>query len=279
MERATRQRIRYLDTHDGVKLAWADAGSGPVLIKASNWLTHLEYEWESPVWRHWIRFFTEHFRFIRYDERGCGMTDWNTGDLSMAAWVSDLEAVVAAAGVSVPIALLGISQGAAVCIDYAVRHPDRVSKLILYGGFARGVFHRQDPEAERVYRAMIDLMQFGWGKDNPTFRQLFTSRFVPEATDEQRDWFNELCRKTTTGDIATKLMNTRGHVNVTELLPKVQAPTLILHSRGDNAISLKEGHLLAAGIPGAQFVELDSNNHILLENEPAWARFCESVLE
>src|SRR6058998_1748130 len=137
MERATRQRIRYLDTHDGVKLAWADAGSGPVLIKASNWLTHLEYEWESPVWRHWIEFFTEHFRFIRYDERGCGMSDWDAKELTTTRWIDDLEEVIDAAQPQPPFALLGISQGAVASIGYAIRHPDRVSHLILYGGYAR----------------------------------------------------------------------------------------------------------------------------------------------
>src|ERR1700752_2440427 len=138
MERKARQQIRYLSTPDGVKLAWATAGAGSVLIKAANWLTHLEYEWESPVWRHWIHFFSEHFRFVRYDERGCGMTDWNVGDLSFERWVEDLEAVAEAAAAREPMVLLGISQGASVCIAYAVRHPERVSHLLLYGGYARG---------------------------------------------------------------------------------------------------------------------------------------------
>lgn len=145
------QRIRYLCTEDGVQLAWAEAGTGPVLIKAANWMTHLEYEWESPVWRHWIRFFSEHFRFVRHDERGCGMTDWNVGDLSFERWVEDLETVVAAAGPREPFALLGISQGAATCIAYAVKHPERVSHLILYGGYARGTYRRGDPDKERLY--------------------------------------------------------------------------------------------------------------------------------
>jgi pimeloyl-ACP methyl ester carboxylesterase len=131
------QRIRYARTGDGVKLAWAEAGTGPVLIKAANWMTRLDYEWESPVWRRRIRFFSEHFRFIRYDERGCGMTDWEVSDLSFERWVEDLEAVVAAAAPQAPLALLGISQGAAACVDYAVRHPEQVSNLVLYGGYAR----------------------------------------------------------------------------------------------------------------------------------------------
>jgi pimeloyl-ACP methyl ester carboxylesterase/DNA-binding CsgD family transcriptional regulator len=277
IKRAT-QRIRYLRTGDGVQLAWAEAGAGPVLIKAANWLTHLEYEWESPVWRHWIRFFSNHFRFVRHDERGCGMTDWNVGDLSFERWVEDLEAVVAVADPQEPFGLLGISQGAATCLAYAVKHPERVSKIVLYGGYARGTFRRGDPDKERLYRALIDMTRLGWGRDNPAFRQVFTSRFIPGATDEQVGWFNDLCRKTTSPEIAARLLETRATIDVVELLGKVRAPTLVLHSRDDDVIPILEGHILAAGIPGAQFIELDSKNHILLETEPAWERFCNEVL-
>ncbi len=278
IKRAT-QRIRYVRTPDGVQLAWAEAGTGPVLIKAANWMTHLEYEWESPVWRHWIRFFTDYFRFVRYDERGCGMTDWNVGDLSFERWVEDLEAVVAVADPREPFALLGISQGAATCVAYAVRHPERVSQLVLYGGYARGTFRRGDPDKERLYRALIDLTRLGWGKDNPAFRQVFTSRFIPGATDEQLSWFNELCRKTTSPEIAARLLETRATIDIIELLGNVRAPTLVLHSRDDDVIPISEGHILAAGIAGAQFIELDSKNHILLESELAWERFCDEVLD
>jgi pimeloyl-ACP methyl ester carboxylesterase/DNA-binding CsgD family transcriptional regulator len=273
------QRIRYVRTPDGVRLAWAEAGSGPTLIKAANWMTHLEYEWESPVWRHWIRFFSENFHYIRHDERGCGMTDWNVGDLSFARWVEDLEAVVAAVNPSEPFALLGISQGAATCIAYAVKYPERVSRLVLYGGYARGTYRRGDADKERLYRALIELTRLGWGKDNPAFRQVFTSRFIPGGTDEQLGWFNDLCRKTTSPEIAARLLESRAAIDVMDLLESVQAPTLILHSRDDDVIPIAEGHILAAGIPGAQFVELDSKNHILLESEPAWERFGAEVLE
>ena len=279
MEKKARQRIRYLRTADNVRLAWADSGSGPLMIKAANWLTHLEYEWESPVWRHWIRFFSDRFRFVRHDERGCGMTDWNVGDLSYDRWVEDLEAVVEAADSREPFSLLGISQGAAACIAYAAKHPERVSKLVLYGAYARGVSHRGDSDRERVYRAVIELARLGWGNDNPAFRQVFTSRFIPGATDEQTRWFNELCRKTTSPENAARLLEVRASVDVTELLGRVRTPTLVLHARDDGIVAISEGHLLAAGIPGAEFVELDSRNHILLENEPAWPRFKEAVME
>jgi pimeloyl-ACP methyl ester carboxylesterase/DNA-binding CsgD family transcriptional regulator len=279
MENKARQRIRYLQTADGVRLAWAEAGDGPLLVKASNWLTHLEYDWESPVWRHWIRFFADHFRVVRFDERGCGMTDWNVGDLSYERWVEDLEAVARTAQGAEPMVLLGISQGAAVCIEYAVRHPERVSHLLLYGGYARGVARRDDPTAERVYAAIIELARLGWGTDNPAFRQVFTSRFIPGGTDDQIGWFNELCRKTTSPEIAAALLQARAQIDVVRLLPRVRTPTLVLHAREDNVTPLEEGRRLAAGIPGAQFVELDSRNHILLEGEPAWDRFREAVLD
>jgi pimeloyl-ACP methyl ester carboxylesterase/DNA-binding CsgD family transcriptional regulator len=279
MERSARQRIRYLRTPDGVQLAWAEAGTGPTLIKAANWLSHLEYDWESPVWRHWIHFFSEHFHFVRFDERGCGMTDWNVGDLSWERWVEDVEAVVEAAGAPEPFALLGISQGAAACVAYAVKHPERVSHLVLYGGYARGVARRDAPETERLYRAIIELARLGWGTDNPAFRQVFTSRFIPGGTDEQMSWFNELCRKTTSPAIAARLLEGRANIDVLDLLGQVQAPTLVVHARDDGVTPIAEGRLLAAGIPGAQFVELDSKNHVLLEHEPAWGRFCDAVLE
>lgn len=279
MEKAPRQTIRYLRTADGVRLAWAEAGSGPVLVKAANWLTHLDYDWESPVWRHWIRFFSAHFRFIRHDERGCGMTDWDVGDLSFARWVEDLEAVTDAAQVSGPFALLGISQGGATCIAYAVRHPERVSRLLLYGAYAHGLARRGDPDAEREYAAIIELARVSWGKDNPAFRQVFTSRFIPGATGEQMDWFNELCRKTTSPKIAAELLETRSRIDVSDLLGRVRTPTLVLHARNDGVTPISEGRRLAAEIPGAQFVELDSRNHVLLENEPAWERFCTAVRE
>lgn len=279
MGSSLRQRIHYLRTSDDVRLAWSDSGSGPVVAKASNWLTHLEQDLDSPVWRHWIRFFSAHFRFVRFDERGCGMSDWNPGGLSLERWVNDLEAVVDAAKPSEPVALLGISQGAAICIAYAVRHPERVSHLVLYGGYARGVAHRGNDVLHRQYRAMIDLTRIGWGSDNPTFRQVFTSRFIPGGSAEQLQWFNDLCRKTTTGDIAAQLFEARTFVDVSGLLERVQAPTLVLHARDDEVLPIAEGRLMASGIPNSEFVELDSRNHILLEHEPAWARFQDAVLD
>jgi pimeloyl-ACP methyl ester carboxylesterase/DNA-binding CsgD family transcriptional regulator len=279
MDKTARQRIRYLRTRDGIKIAWADAGAGPLLVKAANWLSHLEYEWESPVWRHWLQFFCSHFRFIRYDERGCGMTDWDVGDIRFEDWVTDLEDVIDAAEVREPVSLFGVSQGAAAAIAYAVRHPERVARLVLYGGYARGWAQRGMAEGAREYRAIIELVRVGWGKDNPAFRQVFTSRFVPGANDRQIEWFNELCRRTMSPENAARLLELRADINVADLLGSVRAPTLVLHARDDVVSPVSEGRFLAAQIPGAQYVELDSANHILLEREPSWDRFREAVLD
>ena len=262
-----------------MRLAWAESGSGPVIVKAANWLTHLDQEWDSPVWRHWLAFFTEHFRFIRYDERGCGMADWDPPAYSFDAWVSDLESVIDAAAPQEPFTLLGISQGASVCIAYAVRHPERVARLILYGGYARGWATRPNPETQKEYNAIIDLIRVGWGRDNPTFRQLFTSRFIPGGTDEQLGWFNDLCLKTTSAANAAEILKTRGEIDVTALLERVTVPTLVIHARKDAVVTIAEGRLIASMIPDAQFVELDSGNHIMLDGEPAWERFQEVVLD
>ncbi len=273
-----RQYVRYVRTPDGTRLAWAESGAGQVVVKAANWLTHLEYEWESPVWRHWIQFFSAHWRFERYDERGCGMSEWQGGALSLDRWVSDLEVVIDAACPAGPVTLLGISQGATTCIQYAIRHPERVARMVLYGGYARGAWRRGTPATEAAHHAMVDLARVAWAKDNPTFRQVFTSRFIPGGTPEQLQWFNDLCLKTTSGEIVANLFEARAVVDIAASLAEVRTPTLVLHARGDEVIPIAEGRLLAGGIPGAEFVELDSRNHILLEHEPAWQRFREAVL-
>ena len=273
-----RQHVRYATAADGTRLAWAESGSGPItIVKAANWLTHLEYEWESPVWKHWLQFFSSQGRFIRYDERGCGMSEWQPTPLTPAVWAADLECIINAAQPSGPVVLLGISQGGVACIEYAIRHPEQVAKMVFYGGYARGALIRGNEQAQLAFRAMIDLARAAWAKDNPTFRQVFTSRFIPGGTDAQLRWFNDLCLKTTTGDVAAELLHMRGQMDVTDSLAKVRTPTLVLHARNDEVCPVSEGRGLASGIEGAEFVELDSRNHILLEHEPAWQRFRQAV--
>ena len=278
MSSKPRQTIRYVRASDGVKLAWAEMGRGAPLVKASTWLTHLEYDLESPVWQHWTRFLGDHFRYIRYDERGCGMSDWDVRDLSLDRWVADLHTVIEASGETEPVTLLGMSHGAAICIAYAVRYPERVSRMILCGAFARGALKRSDLEANRMFEAILNLSEW-WGSDNASFRQVFTSRFIPEGNDEQLRWFNELCLKTVSPPLAGTLLRARANTDIAALLPQVKTPTMVMHARRDGVAPISEGRSMAAGIAGAEFVELDSRNHVLLEHEPAWEKFMAAVLE
>jgi len=273
-----RQKIRILRSTDGVNLAWATAGSGPALIRASTWLTHLEFDWDSPVWRHWLDFLAGHFTLIRYDEPGSGLSDWDVEDLGWRRWAGDFEAVVAAADPPKPFIVLGISQGGVAALSYAVRFPENVSHLILCGAYARGWNERDLSDGAQQYRAIVELTRLGWGQENPVYRQLFSARFVPEGSREQFDWFNELCRKTTRPEIATRMLEERGRVNALDLASQVRVPTLVMHATHDEVVPLTEGRLLAARIPDARFVQLDSRNHVLLEHEPAWQRFREEVL-
>ena len=270
-----KQEIKYCRAPDGVRLAYASTGSGPPLVKAANWMNHLEHDWESPIWRHVLRGLSKDHTLVRYDARGNGMSDWDVDELSTDAWVSDLETVVDAAGVE-RFPLLGISQGCAISVAYAVRHPERVSHLVLYGGFALGGKKRSPSEKEKR-DAMATLMRLGWGADNPAFRQMFTAQFMPGATQEQADYFNELQRRTTSPECAARYFDIVGDFDVRDLLGRVTAPTLVMHVRGDLMVPFESGRQMAAGIPGARFIALQGQNHLFLEHEPASQRFFEEV--
>jgi class 3 adenylate cyclase/alpha-beta hydrolase superfamily lysophospholipase len=270
-----KQEIRFCSAPDGVQLAWSMLGQGPPLVKTGNWMTHLEYELESPIWRHLYRELAKMRTLIRYDARGNGLSDRTVDDISFDAFVCDLEAVIDAAKVA-RFALLGISQGCSVAVAYAVRHPERVSHLILYGGYALGRNRRARSAAEKEEAAaMLTLVRLGWGKENPAFRQLFTSQFMPDATKEQADWFNELQRMTVTPDLAVRFLEVVGDTDVTALLPQVRVPTLVMHARDDARVPFDAGRQMAAAIPGARFVTLQGRNHIFLETDPAFGQFLE----
>lgn len=273
-----RQHIHIARTADGVHLGWARAGRGPTLVRAANWLTHLRHDLESPVWRHWIEFLAGHFDFVRYDERGCGLSDRVVEQMSPDTWLVDLECVIDAARIEGPMVLLGISQGSVAAVQYAIRHPERVSHLLLYGGYTEGWARRDGADAARC-RAVLEMVRVGWGSSNPVFRQAFTSRFLPEGTHEQVDWFNALCRESVAPDMAARLLECRASVAIGDLLAQVRVPTLVLHARGDEVVPVSEGRRLAAGIAGAEFVELESVNHVLLAHEPAWQAFQQAVLQ
>jgi len=272
-----KQEIRFCAAPDGVQLAYSMIGQGPPLMKTGNWMTHLEFDLESPIWRHLYRELAKDHTLIRYDTRGNGLSDRTVDDISFEAYVSDLEAVVDAAGIT-RFALLGISQGCPVSIAYAVRHPERVSHLILYGGYAVGWSKRARSAAQKDEdAAMLTLMRVGWGKENPAFRQLFTSQFIPGGTKEQADWFNELQRMTVSGEMAARMHEASGEFDVTALLPQVSVPTLVLHAREEARVPFEAGRRMAAGISGARFVPLQGRNHLFLESEPAFAQFLEQA--
>ena len=273
---AARQEIRFCTSADGARIAYATAGRGAPLVKAANWLSHLEYDWESPVWRGWLAQLTREFRVVRYDERGCGLSDWEA-PLSFDAFVSDLETVVDAAGLE-RFPLLGMSQGAPIAIAYAVRHPERVSHLVLSGSYARGVLRRDPSPAQREEaETFARLMELGWGRENAAFRQFFTTQFIPDGTREQHDWFNELERVSTAPHIAARFLRVLNDIDVSALAARVACPTLVLHSRHDARIPFEEGRRVAGLVRNARFVPLESRNHILLESEPACRRWFEEL--
>lgn len=271
--RTVQQRVHFTRSFDGARIAYGMSGSGPPLVKVGTFMSHLEYDWESPVWRHWLEEFTREHTLIRYDERGNGLSDWDVADISFEAWVRDLEAVVDAAGLD-QFSLFANSQGGTVGVAYTVRNPGRVKRLILYGAYARGWLHRDltvdQLEEEKL---IINLMRVGWGRENPAFRQVFATQLRPHATIEELRAFDEQMRISTSPENAARLESEMHRTDVRHLAPLVNVPTLVLHPRKDAAVPFEEGRLLASLIPNAQFVTLESENHLLTEHEPAGSKF------
>ncbi|HKP41292.1 MAG TPA: alpha/beta fold hydrolase [Mycobacterium sp.] len=268
-----RQHIAFCRASDGVRLAYAVAGEGPPLVRAANWMTHLGYDIESPVWKHWVRDLSLNHKFIRYDERGCGLSDWEATDFTFDDWVADLESVVEALGLD-RFPLLGVSQGGAVAVAYAARHPDRVSKLVLCSAYARGRAVRAVGDDETRAAALdLELARVGWGRDDPAFRQVFAAQFLPDGT--RADWaaFDQLQRRTTSPENAVRFLEEFGRVDVRDAAREVSCPTLIMHSRDDHRVPMRFGEELAALVPDSRLVALSSNNHLLTSAEPAWQVF------
>jgi pimeloyl-ACP methyl ester carboxylesterase/DNA-binding CsgD family transcriptional regulator len=267
------QSIRFCSASDGTRIAVASCGEGPVILRAAHWMSHVDYDVQSPVWRPWLEALSAHNRFVRYDPRGCGLSDRHVADLSVESWHEDMDAV--AAMIEEPrFVLLGLSQGGAVAITYAVRHPERVSHLVLLNAYGQGRGVRARTEAERLEaETLVNFVRIGWGRDNPAFCQFFTNLFIPDGTPEQHRWWGDLERMTATAEVAAELLRQMHRIDVSDLAPKLRVPTLILQSRGDMRVPFEEGRRLAAAIPGARFVPLESKNHVLSGDEPAWAVF------
>jgi pimeloyl-ACP methyl ester carboxylesterase/DNA-binding CsgD family transcriptional regulator len=268
-------QTRFCTAPDGVRLAYAIEGQGPPLVKAGNWLTHVEYDRQSPVWRHWVRELSRGRTFVRYDERGCGLSDRElAAPPTIDSAVADLAAVVDAAGLE-RFALVGLSGGGPTAIEYAARNPGRVSRLILYGSYTRGRY-RRGGDAKQA-RLLIDLMRVGWGGAVPAFRQVFSSLYIPSAGEEQKRWYDEMQQASSTGEVAATIWRSRADIDVSGTAGGIDQPALVLHAREDRVVPYEEGRRLASLLPNARFVTLATDNHILQEREPAWALFLSEV--
>lgn len=272
------QEIRYCTAPDGVRLAYALLGKGPPIVRAPHWFTHLDHDLNSPIQRHFVLGLAHGHRLLRYDARGNGLSQRDNVDVSFERWVSDLETVVDAAGFE-RFPLVGISQAASISIAYAARHPERVSHLIIYCGYARGLLQRnEDPDKlKQKLDLACALVRDGWGSNEESHRQFFTSQFIPGASVEQQHALNELARASATPEMAQRFLIETANVNVVDMLAKVKAPTLVMHVRNDLRVPFELGQEIAAGIPGAKFVTLEGRNHMLLPNEPAHRQFHNAV--
>jgi pimeloyl-ACP methyl ester carboxylesterase len=272
------QRVQFCRTTDDVRLAYAVSGDGPPLVKAANWLTHLDHDWNSPVWRPWWRALSTHHTLVRYDERGCGLSDWEVDDASftLEAWVRDLETVVDALGLE-RFPLLGISQGGPIALTYAARHPERVSHVVVYGTCARATWSRADDAQRRELAALGELIGTSWGSDYPGFRQVYDARFMPDGPIEMWRAFDELQRRSASARNAQRLWRAFGYLDCTEAAATLDVPTLILHSADDRVWSYAEAEDLHSLVAGSRLVSLDSNNHILQDGEPAFGVFLDEV--
>lgn len=267
-----RQNIAFVMSADGTRIATAAIGKGMPLVRAAHWLSHIEYDVDSPVWRPWLAALSRDHCYLRYDQRGCGLSDRDVTDLSLAAMVADLEAVTDA--LPGPFPLIGMSQGGAVAIEFARRHPDRVSRLVLIGAYARGALRRPAGKGHRQEaEALLALVRLGWGRDNPAFRQVFTSQFIPGGTLEQHLSWTELERRTASPEEAAEILSAFYRIEDSEEARALDLPVLVIHARGDARVPFDEGRLLASLIPRARFVPLESENHVLLDTEPAWPLF------
>lgn len=274
---ADSQMIQFCDAGDGTRIAYATVGSGPPLVKAANWMTHLDLEWTTPVWSHWLRGLARNRQLIRYDERGCGLSDWKVPSFTFDDWVDDLETVVEATGLE-RFPLLGVSQGGAVAVAYAVRHPERVSRLILAGAYARGRLVRAVDESERAGAALdLELARVGWARQDPSYLQVFASQFLPDGTPEEWAGFTSFQKRTTSPENAFRFLEEFAIIDVSAIANQLTCPTLILHSREDVRVPRSQAMELAAMIPDSKLVLLDSGNHLLSATEKAWPEFLSHI--
>jgi len=267
------QEIRFCSSFDGVRIAYTAIGTGPPVVRVGTFLTHLEYDWQSPIWRPWLDNLSRFHTLYRYDVRGCGLSDWEVEDFSLDALLRDIETVVDAAGLD-RFALFGMSQGGGAAVRYAAQHQERVTHVIVLGGYLQGSYYAdRDSTRYEEYEVRQRLFKLAWAVDHPLYHQVFATELIPDGTMEQIKWLTDLQRISTTGENAARLREGYSQINVPEEAAHLAVPTLVLHARNDMTVSFERGRRLATSIPGARFVPLESKNHILLPSEGAWQQF------
>lgn len=267
------QEIRFCTSFDGTRIAYATMGTGSPLVRTANWLTHLEFDGTGPIWSHWFDELSRNHRFIRYDCRGTGLSDRRVDDLSLDAWVRDLDAVVDDLELE-RFPLLGLCQGGTVALAYAARHPERVSRLILYDSYARGrLVEDASPRDRKQAETLAELIKIGWGRHTAAFRQIFVNLLMPEASENQQRWLATVERQSASTEMAVRLWRAFHSIDIRALAPRIQVPTLVFHVKNDAMVPFESGRHLASLIPGARFVPLPGENHILRAEEPAWDHF------
>jgi pimeloyl-ACP methyl ester carboxylesterase/DNA-binding CsgD family transcriptional regulator len=275
---AMRQQVRFCTSFDGTRIAYASTGDGPPLVRAPHWFSHLEHDWTNPAFQGWVGDLSKRYALLRFDQRGSGLSDREVASISPESHVRDMEAVVDAAGLE-RFAIFGASQGAAFALAYAARHPERVSHLILYGGFARGWRKRGTPMQIAQRETQVRLIELGWGSDEPSFRQVFATQFMPDASPEVIRAFNDMMPLTSSAETAARIFLTNGDVDVQDEARRVRCPTLVVHGTGDLRIEFEEGRRIAALVPGATFVSLESRNHIMPPGDPAWQKLLDAIID
>ena len=266
------QEIRYCSSNDGTIIAYAKVGDGPPIIKAPNFMTSLEHDWRSPIWNHIYRFLAKKHTLIRFDQRGNGLSDWDVADISFQLFLEDMETVINTLNID-NFPLYGVSQGCPLSIAYAVKNPQKVSHLILLGGYSKGRAKRNDPNYQANSTMEQNMILSGWENENPAFRQFFASSMIPEASKEQMDVFNNICKIATSAKNAAKISLVNDNIDVSGLLHKIDIPTIIFHCIDDARVPISESKFLAANIKNSRFIPLKSKNHLVLETDQVWDMF------
>jgi pimeloyl-ACP methyl ester carboxylesterase/DNA-binding CsgD family transcriptional regulator len=270
------QDIRFCTTTDGVRLAYAASGNGPPLVMPATWLSHLEYQWDSLAWRPWLETLSRKYTLLRYDSRGCGLSDREPPELSFEGWIRDIEAVVDASGFR-EFDILATCWGGAIGVEYAARHPERVNRLVLYGAYGLGRLLGDQPIEAETARVLLDMVRLGWGQENHVLGQVWGSYFQPGGTLAHFRSWSEQQALSTSAATAVRLLQVGWQSDVRASARTIRCPTLALHVARDSVVPIEVGRQLAALIPDCRFVQVDGENHMPLADEPAWQQIVDEI--